>query len=180
MSYVIAAEAARYLGNAERAAEFLRKGREQHPDDPILLNNLVYMLSLQQHTVQDALGLVPELRKKAGKNPQFLDTLALVYLRSAQFDKVIETVSRILLEAGEGTPCWFRGYMYIAEVALRNNDSLRAEAVLKKILRRSRGVSTEDILAARKLMTEAGSVREEQERAAETNAPGRGIKLRRK
>lgn len=152
--YVIAAEASRLLGNVERAADFLRRGLQYHPDDLGIMNNLVYTLSFNPETLDEALGLLPEVLARATNDIQVLDTATVVYLRAGQLDKAERTIPGLLDKSEPGSLPWFRARMYLAAIALKRHRPEEANEILKGILRHSRQIPDEDVLAASRLLSE--------------------------
>jgi len=150
--YLVAAEAARRSGNTDRAVEMLRKGLERHPDDLAMVNNLALVLAHVETGRAEAETLAEVLLKRASDNPDVLDTVAVVYLRSGKADRAEEVLSRLLELVQGGTPLWFRGKMHLAEIALARKERNKAKSILELIMGRSRGIPNEDIVAANRLL----------------------------
>jgi len=151
--FTVAAEAARYLGNRERAIGLLRRGLKEHPEDLALLNNLAYVLAEQESGVAEALTLVPTLLKLGGQNPQVLDTVAMVYLAAGDLEKALPISKHVAQKVSQGSSLWFRAHLVQADVALRQGRPREAEILLRTALKEGRGVSDEDLLSAQILLS---------------------------
>ena len=150
--YIIAAEAARRSGNTAKAVEMLRKGLEQRPNDLAMLNNLAFVLAHAEDGRAEAERLAEVLLKRASDSPDVLDTVAVVYLSGGKTDRAEEVLSRMLELVQGGTRLWFRGKMHMAEIALDRNEPDKARSMLELILRQSRAIPNEDIVAANRLL----------------------------
>jgi exosortase/archaeosortase family protein len=150
--YVIAAEAARLLKNHARAADLLRRGLKAHPGNEIMLNNLAYTLAQDADRLDEAAALTPRLELLAGDNLRIVDTLAVIYIRTGQYAKARQAITRIFQNAVPGSPRWFRARMHLAEIAWREGKPKQAADMLEQILQNSRGISDEDILEANALL----------------------------
>ncbi len=188
--YMIAAQASWTLGNAGRAVDLLRAGLEKHPGNPAMLNNLVFMLSNSPDSISEALELVPRLLESSDDDPDIMNTAAFAWLRAGQLDKAERILSRLIKEAAERTPAWFRARMHQAETAFLRSETIdlsdeasrpsklqrrrltkskaslysEARAILTEILEHSRGMPGKDIIAANKLLQKVeNSVKESRE-----------------
>ena len=152
-TYVVAAEAARMIGNSERAVDILRNGLQHYPDDIPLINNLAYVLCMTPDGADDAMKLAPRLEEACGDDLAIMDTLALLYVRSGALEKGGKMAGKILTKVKGDTPQWFRAKLRLAEIAAKSGKTTDAASTLKDILSRTRGVSEEDIFAASDLLT---------------------------
>ncbi|MBM4148990.1 MAG: hypothetical protein FJ224_08090 [Lentisphaerae bacterium] len=157
--FVVAAESSRLLGNVDRAADYLRRGLEKHPEDMAMLNNLVYTLAFDPRGLDEALRLAPVLLEKHPDDVLVLDTAALVYLRAERTDEAEALVPRILEKSADGSVAWFRANMYLASISLKRGRPAEADEMLRYILQRSAGMPDEDVLAANRLLAEAQGAR---------------------
>jgi len=166
--YIIAAEAARQLGNHERAGEFLRAGLKLHPGNLEMFNNLVYTLALSPRTginslpntlspQQAAVEMIPELTRIGGDDPRVMDTVATAYIQAGLPDKAERAIAHILAKSKEGSHLWFRARLHTACIAAKKGKLAEAETILREILRSSREVPDEDIINANKLLMEVSS-----------------------
>jgi exosortase/archaeosortase family protein len=151
--YLIAAEVSRLLRNDDQAVRTLRRALEIHPGNLVVLNNLAYTLVQGGTNRTEALLLLPELIPAATKDPRVRDTVALVYLRNGNVERARETITRNLQNATPGAALWFRCQMHLAEIAWRQGNEQTAISMLEQILKSSRSIPDDDILAANTLLS---------------------------
>ncbi len=149
--YIISAEVSRLLRHYDRAADTLRRGLVYHPGHPDLLNNLAYVLAHIPARVQEAVDLLPALETATADTPVILDTIAVVHLRAGQLELARQTIIRMLNHAEPGSPPWFRAQAHLAEIAWRQGKDQTAMSMLEQLLKGSRNIPDEDILAANAL-----------------------------
>lgn len=149
--YMIASSCSRQIGNIDKAIELLKRGRAEHPQNIDLLNDLIYALSLSEKGVDEAITLLPSLEIHAKKDLTRRDTVAVTYMKAGQLEKAKKLLSGILAEADANTASWFRAHLHLADIALQQDETSKAEMLLKTILQNSRGISNEDIVAANRL-----------------------------
>lgn len=149
--YLISAEVSRLLRHYDRAADTLRRGLVHHPGHPALLNNLAYVLAQVPARVPEAVAMLPSLETAAANTPSILDTIAVVYLRADQLEQARQTIIRMLNHADPGSPLWFRAQTHLAEIAWRQGKDQIAISMLEQLLKGSRNIPDDDILAANAL-----------------------------
>jgi len=154
--YIIGAEAARYLGNWERAVDLLQQGLRQHPRDLTMLNNLAYTLAGQAGTAAEALPLVSDLMERGAENLDVLDTVATVYLANGQLVRAEDMAGKIVAAAKAGSPHWFRARLVQARIAMGRQKTDQARRILDDALNGCTDISDEDLSAAGSLMGELG------------------------
>jgi len=153
--YAVAAEASRLIGNIDGAVNLLRMGLKQHPDDLAMLNNLAYTLVSDTGRVAEAEAMIPELMERGRDNPNVMETVATIHLRSGR-TAVAEEILKALLPGSEpGEPLWFQLNLRLAEVAVEKKEWESAEDILKEALKRGSRVPDHDIIAANELLTSA-------------------------
>ena len=155
--YVIAAEAARYIGNLERAEDLLRQGLLKNPDNTALLNNLAYMLGTEKRTVGQALQLLPSLMQREPDNPAVLDTAAVTYITAEDYDNAKVMLDRMESLVDRSDPFWFRARSRRAEVLVAQKSKAGALLLLEDLLKHTHGVPDEDVFAASALLDELQS-----------------------
>jgi len=158
LAYGVAAEASRLLGNYDRAEDLLRKGLERYPDDPAMLNNLVFTLSLQPDKAAETLRLLPRLLARGGDDPQVMDTVTVAYLNCGNISKAEKHLAWLLERVEDGSPMWFRAKTHEARVAFRRHRPYQSEAILTEILKSAKRASDEDLLAANALLAEVRQI----------------------
>jgi Tfp pilus assembly protein PilF len=170
--YVIAAEAARFLGNTERAKDILRRGLSKYPDDLPMLNNLVYLLAVEKRSVDQALQMLPSLLARAPKEDlDIRDTTAVTYLRSGMLEKAEETLRRTLADVTVGSPPWFRATLHMAEIAEKRGQPAKARQLLNDGVKQARGIPDEDVIAANLILSAVSTTTNETGRQPSRNRP---------
>jgi len=149
--YLISAEVSRLLRNYDRAADTLRRALAHHPGNPAILNNLAYVLAQDAQTVPEATALLPALEGAAPDDPRIRDTIAVVHLRAGHLEQARQSVIRMLRHTDPGSPLWFRAQTHLAEIAWRQGKDQTAISMLEQLLKGSRNIPDEDILAANAL-----------------------------
>ncbi len=155
MTYIIGAEAARLLHNPGRATDLLRQGLKRYPNDVIMLNNLAYTLADTPDRTAEALDILPSLLPRTTGSPWLIDTVALVYLRNDRLKEAEQALGWIMKEPPPGSPEAFRYRLRQAEIALRRDELQKTAAILRSILRGSKGIADEDILNANRMLSRA-------------------------
>jgi len=84
---LLAAEAARLEDKPWQAVRILESASELYPDRTSVLNNLVYVLALDERTLPRARRLLPRLISLGGNSFAVMDTVAMVYTRSGEPEK---------------------------------------------------------------------------------------------
>jgi exosortase/archaeosortase family protein len=152
--YLIASEVSRLLRNYDRAADILNHGLQHSPGHPALLNNLAFTLSQNTKRLSEAVALIPDLLRMSKTDPQIKDTLAAVYIATGRLDEAQKTVTSILRETEPGSPLRFRGNMLLSEIAWKQGRPREARGLLERLLKSSKNIPDEDILAANALLAQ--------------------------
>ena len=155
VTFVVAAESARIIGNLDQAVFILRDGLKMHPDDLAMENNLAYVLVQTEEGQNEALQLAVKLLGRAPKNASVLDTVATVYLRCGELKKSEKILLDMLGLTEKGEKLWFRAKMHLAEIAIENGEKPRARSMLELMMGQSRDIPNEDIVEANKLLQRA-------------------------
>ena len=151
----VAAEASRFLGNTERAADILRSAVSFYPDDRVLLNNLVYVLTRTPQGLAEARARLPRLLAGAADDPRILDTATAVYVADRDEQAAQEAIAATLTMVETGTPLWFRARMHAAELAARGGraqDYEQAIETLRDALRACASLPDDDAVDASRLI----------------------------
>ncbi len=97
------AEAHALLGNLlyeqekyEDAADAYRRAIALNPDDHGSYNNLAWLYAIQGIRLKEAQRLSLQSLRKAPDSPTYLDTLAEIYYRTAQYERAIEMIRRAI------------------------------------------------------------------------------------
>ncbi len=83
-------------GHLKEADSAYRHSLELNPASPDLMNNRAYFLADTHGDLSEALTLAQKAIQREPNNPEFLDTLALVYVDRNSLPMAIETLSRAL------------------------------------------------------------------------------------
>jgi tetratricopeptide (TPR) repeat protein len=112
-------------GDRAGAADGYRRVLAEEPDNPEALNNLAFLLALDERGAEEALGLVQRAIEVAGPSASFLDTRAFVHLAGGQTDEARKDVQEALRQ-GPSPGFYFR----LAQVRLKGGDRAGASAAL--------------------------------------------------
>jgi tetratricopeptide (TPR) repeat protein len=152
-TYLLAAEAARQVGNFDRSADILREAAQTYPNDLAVLNNLVYTLTLRPETVKEAARLMPRLLVMGRHNQHILDTVSMVYLREGNLAMAKAFASDLWRRSESGSTLWVRAGLNLTEIALREGHLTLARSGLDHILENASGIPDEELVRASALQT---------------------------
>lgn len=97
---------AQHLGNLKEAETSYRTVLAKVPDNPLLLNNLALVLADQGgDALSEAEQLAIRATQLSPKDPNLLDTLALIHLRRKQLDQAMKTIEKAI-DLDESSPSW--------------------------------------------------------------------------
>jgi tetratricopeptide (TPR) repeat protein len=83
-------------GKRKEAIECYRKLAQLRPNDPIVLNNLAFLISETGGNLDEALKLAGQAQKIAPANPTILDTLGSVYVRKNMAPAAIHVLGALV------------------------------------------------------------------------------------
>ena len=153
--FLVAAEAARRLGDIPNAIAMLREGLRHHPDHLAMQNNLVDLLSLAPATLAQAGPLLTDLLMRAPADPAILDTAAGVYLQQSQFKEAERILDRLQLGAPPFSPRWTSSRLRRAEMALIQKKWAEAERIAREIIKNGKGLSNDQVHRAQLLLVKS-------------------------
>lgn len=78
------------MGRTEEAKAAYRKTLEIDPEAPQALNNLAYILTESRENLDEAMKMIQRALKKAPQDPNFLDTMGLIYVQKGSHDVAIQ------------------------------------------------------------------------------------------
>jgi tetratricopeptide (TPR) repeat protein len=114
-------------GRRKEATECYRKLAQLRPDDPIVLNNLAFLISETGGNLDEALKLAGQAQKIAPADPAILDTLGSVYLRKKMAAAAIQVLGGLVSKYPQDPT-----YHYHYGLALlQGNDKFKARAELE-------------------------------------------------
>jgi len=114
------------------------------PNNPVILNNLAYLLADNHDNLDEALRLVKEAQRKLPDDPGLADTLAWVYVQKNFNDGAIQILARLVNEHPKDP-----GYRYhLAVACLQSGDKARAKRELETALSNQPPKDTADRIRA--------------------------------
>lgn len=126
---VVQARALGRLGDPAGAVGVYEKLLESQPNNPIVLNNLAYVLSEELDRAAEAEPYALRAREAAPANPNILDTVGVVFLRKGALDQA----ESVLLEALRLDPDHLPARWHLSEVYLRNQKKVEAVRTLERL-----------------------------------------------
>jgi predicted Zn-dependent protease len=162
-TYLMAAEAARREGNQNRAVRILQMAMGRYPNDPNVLNNLVYTLAQEAGTLAEAKALLPRLIEKGRDDFAVNDTAALVYLRAGDLKRAEEHMRKALTYVKSGDYAWLEVYLNAAEMQIRLGKFKEARESLGLVMKTAERSADVDA-RARDLQNELTRREREQQR----------------
>lgn len=87
------------LDSAGRTAESVplyRRALALRPEDPILMNNLAYLLARKGSNLDEALELAQKAAQKSPSEPKIVDTLGFVYLKKGLTASALQTFQNLI------------------------------------------------------------------------------------
>lgn len=153
MPFVIAADVSQQMQNIEKAVRTIQNALEWHPDHPILLNNLVYLMTGHERFREEALALIPLIEEAAENDPRIRNTIARAYLRNGLISLAREHIALNLKTTEPGSPLWFRCHTYLAEITWLQGHPDVALNMLEQLMRGSRNIPDTMLLEANRLMS---------------------------
>ena len=120
------------LGKSSEAMANYRKALAKSPEDPIVLNNLAFLLADNNGDTKEALEMVSTAIRKAPKLPQLQDTLAWVQLKRHNDAAALQILQTLTRQHPEDVT--FRYHYAVALVDSGNPSAakLQAETALSK------------------------------------------------
>lgn len=144
-TYLVAAESARLEGHAEQAVRILEGACKDYPNNPNILNNLVYALAQDPATVGKAVKLLPDLLKAGEGSFAVYDTAAVVALRSGDLKAAGEYAAKAVNLVKQGDYAWHDVYLNAAEAQIglgRYREARQNLDVVRKSTERSQATET--------------------------------------
>jgi Flp pilus assembly protein TadD len=116
-------------GHVEEARALYRQALQQDPQNTIAMNNLAYNLAESGEHLDEALDLATKA-SRAASDPNFADTLGLVYLKKNMTEGAVQ-VFRNLVQKQPGNPTY---RLHLGMALLANGDRAVARQELQKAL----------------------------------------------
>jgi predicted Zn-dependent protease len=124
---LLLAELYQVEGRLDEAQALHRELLNRDPTNVICLNNLAYLLAWQGNSTAEALALVDKAIAQAGPLAYFLDTRALVYLKSGQVKLAVEGFQSAIAQSPSA-----RRYLLLAYAQWLARDRAAASRALHK------------------------------------------------
>jgi len=132
---LLAAEAARLDNRIERAIRILEAAHALRPDQPQILNNLVYMLAQRGESLARARELVPLLLALGDESFPVLDTAAVVAMRSGELEQAEALMQKVMELLDMDAYGAHEVKLNLAELQIRQGRRDAAREVLETVRR---------------------------------------------
>ena len=156
---LLAAEAARLDNRVERAVRILEAAHALRPEQPQILNNLVYMLAQRQETLGRARELLPRLLALGDESFPVLDTAAVVAMRAGDLPQAEALMQRALDLLDKDAYGAHEVRLNLAELQIRQGRADEARQVLEALRRDATRPDYVDLRARQMLRDLEGSAR---------------------
>ena len=146
---LVSARLGNALGLAGRYPEAVAAYRQclkLRPDDPLFMNNLAWHLAWAETNLDEAATLVQHALQKAPENPDFKDTLGIVYLKSKKLNDALQVFQALATKFPDRPVFHTHLAMVLAalgrqqeakaqlETALRDKPSVSEAAEIRRLL----------------------------------------------
>jgi len=148
---LVSAEAARVQGDHAGAIRILETAYRNHPDNKVVLNNLIYALAQNPRTVSRAEALLPDLLNQGETRFEYLDTAAVVFSKAGKNDMAKEYMEKALAALDEGKYGAAEARLNAAQLYLKLGERSLAERHLSVLLKDAERGDNVDV-AARELL----------------------------
>lgn len=128
------------LGERPEAIATYRKALSRLPDDPLILNNLAFLLTETHGDLNEALRLATAASRKAPSDPDVQDTLAWIHILKGESEAMLPAVAELTRKYPQNPT-----YRYHYAVALfQKGDRISAKQQLEAALSNRPAKSTEN------------------------------------
>jgi tetratricopeptide (TPR) repeat protein len=114
-------------GKFREAEDLYRKAIDQKADNVIALNNLAWLMVLQNESSADALNLINRAVNYYPSNPELLDTRGMIYMSSGDHKRAINDLNQAI----DRDPTAIK-YFHLAQAYLRASNRENAAQALAK------------------------------------------------
>jgi len=122
---ILLAVASRQAGRAGEMKAHLKRAVLLAPEDPLVLNNIAYLLAESGGDLDEALNLAERALRKSKGQPHFVDTMGWIYLKKNMVDSALQIFAN-LSSKDPGNPA-FHYHLGAALAAKGRNDRARVE-----------------------------------------------------
>ncbi|MEI6808987.1 MAG: archaeosortase/exosortase family protein [bacterium] len=154
-AYLMLAEAERRLGRRIDAVATLKLGLQVYRNDSAMLNNLAYTLGEDAENLPEALAMVPHLLKTGGRNPDVLDTVQFIYIRSGQLSLAEQVIADELVFVAKHSTEWAKAMLRLAQIRWKEGKLEAARRILSDLVKSCPlNIPADDLYDLGKLMAE--------------------------
>ncbi len=114
--------------NWEKSAEVYDAALLQDSDNPLILNNYAYMLSMQKFRLEDALDMVEKALKVEPDNPTYLDTRGWVHYQMGNYDRALQDILKASQSVEENAEI----YEHLGYIHEARGDNEKAKEIWRK------------------------------------------------
>ncbi|MDP8239296.1 MAG: tetratricopeptide repeat protein [Candidatus Hatepunaea meridiana] len=109
----------------DEGADAYERALEIRPDYPVALNNYAYMLSEQNHRLEDAMNMVDRAIEQSPDNPSYVDTKAWILYRQGQPKEALKLVKKAMKDSDDSAELQEHiGFIY--QALGKNNKAKKA------------------------------------------------------
>jgi tetratricopeptide (TPR) repeat protein len=119
-----------FMGRHEATEQIYRKILAKNPNNPWVLNNLAWVLSLSKNGGPEALALVNRAIDREGPTPELLDTRAMAYLALGQAESALRDLDQVIAERPSASSYFHQAQAY--RLVNRTKDAVAAWQDAKK------------------------------------------------
>ncbi len=127
---LLAAETARLENRIDQAVRILESAHALQPEQPQILNNLVYMLAKRRETLGRAYELLPRLLELGGDFFAVLDTAAVVAMRVGDLEQAEKWMEQALALVDRNAYGVYEMQLNLAELQIRQGRISEARNIL--------------------------------------------------
>jgi predicted Zn-dependent protease len=117
-------------GRSREAIALYREAVAARPTDAVSMNNLGYLLAIEEKRYEEGLEWVRRAQKVAGPLPTLRDTEAVILLRMGKPDEAVGLLTDITRESGHPA-----AHFHLAQAHLALNNRAAATAALDRARR---------------------------------------------
>ena len=143
---ILAAVALRQAGRDSEVRPHLERARDMDTHDPLVLNNLAYLLSENGGNLDVALRLAQRARRSSPDEPHFTDTLGWIYLRKQKTAAALEIFEKLAVAYPHNSTYHY----HLGSALIAAGDKARARQELQTAL--SAGADVADQGAIREML----------------------------
>jgi tetratricopeptide (TPR) repeat protein len=129
---VLVATAQDQLGRKTEALASYRKALAKSPDDPVVLNNLAFLIADTGGDTKEALQMISTAVRKVPNAPQLRDTLAWIYIKSHNTAEALPILQSLTTKYPEENTFRYHYAVALIQSGDRSSAKRQAEMALSK------------------------------------------------